>query len=406
MSKFMLSLLLFLAINLLAAKAVVNLGQYDHGQKNEPEEQTWTEWALADFEKEKGKTAPVVILGSSLVLTPVNLADAKFFNHTVNGAIHHKSDMLNNLLVAQGKDKATNFNFAIPGLMPSDAFLITKLLLPRAERGRLIIYGIGPRDFLDNLLASPASTDPYHSLSKLLPKEDKRMRESFVGTEWQSKLDYLIGRYIPFYGEKEKILEAMGDKCQLCASQLVALVKHDNAAINSFTVADVHNLLPNYEPMSIGIKQAIFFPNPQIDPNRFAKDLNEYRSRYGKANWDTFTCQTKFFVDFLKLARNNDDKVLIIAMPITSTNRQLLPEHVFSAYKNNLRVLSKTYGATFVDLDNSGRFNDEDFGDTVHLSTTGSIKLIEAIANYIEQYNLLDLSNKESNQLANVGVKL
>lgn len=59
--------------------------------------------------------------------------------------------------------------------MPSDAYLITQLLLGYKDHPKLIVYGVGPRDFVDNLLTSATSTDPYRCLSKILNlADDKR----------------------------------------------------------------------------------------------------------------------------------------------------------------------------------------------------------------------------------------
>jgi len=422
MSRFIIAFLCFLAINLLATKVLLQASLDDYTKQSQSEERTWTEWALADFAKQKGKPLPIVILGSSLVLTPVSLADANFFNGTISGALHHRSDLLDKFLAASGERMSSNFSFALPGLMPSDAYLIARLMLDHNNH-KLIVYGVGPRDFVDNLLASPASTDPYRCLSKSLYElGDRQASLSFIGKGWQSHLDFILANHFPVYGHKEEILAILLRQWQGLMHPVVNSIA--SLAIipvlpNQLTVADVHNILPNYNPMSIGIKQCLFFPHPQIDPDRFSKDLNEYRQRYQKVNWDTFACQTEFFKNLLKLARVNDFNVLVVAMPITSVNRELLPDYVLTAYRQNLRVLTKTYGASFIDLDNGGRFNDEDFGDTVHLSTTGSIKFIRIVADYVRQHKLLQSRNSQRRiqdriqernvdhtHLANTGVKI
>ena len=149
-------------------------------------------------------------------------------------------------------------------------------------------------------------------------------------------------------------------------------------------------------PCLLDLNECLFSPNQTIDPNRFAQNLNEYRQRYHQINWDIFTCQTKFFLDFLKLTSNNNTKILIAAMPITSVNRQLLPDYVYAAYKENLRVFSRACGAHFIDLDDSGCFSDQDFLDTVHLNAAGGIRLLELISKYITQHKLIDSSIDQS----------
>lgn len=199
------------------------------------------------------------------------------------------------------------------------------------------------------------------------------------------------------YGQKEEILTA-------CSVKLDALL--NKFANSKFTVGDLHNILPNYNPMSIGVNQCLFQPEVKLDPARFTNNINEYRQRYRKLNWDTFTCQSTFFVDLLKTARDNNIKVLVVAMPITSVNRRLLPDYIAALYKNNLRVLSKSFGAHLIELDDSNLFGDQDFGDTVHLSTRGSTKLIDSIAKCIIECKLDQSDIQADRQLAQTGVKL
>lgn len=416
MSRFVIALLFFLSIGFLTVKVIEPIK--DRNILTDSQEKTWTEWALTDFNRQKNSPAKIVIIGSSLVLTPVNLADAHFHNRTINGALHHKSDLLSSLMSKQSNNEAENFSFALPGLMPSDAYLITKLLLTGKDHPKLLIYGVGPRDFVDNLLASPASTDPYRCLSKYFSAEDKDGAiYLYKGKDWQSHLDYFLAQHFPIYGQRNEILAfctKQGQRLYKQAGPLIDGRDEPSTSANEAILANIHNLLPSYNPMTIAVNQALFQPKVQLDPDRLTKNLDEYRVRYGKINWDTFTCQSSFFVDVLKTAEDNNIKVLVVAMPITSVNRDLLPEYISALYKDNLQVLSKSFGAHFLDLDDVNCFNDQDFGDTVHLSTTGSIKMIKLIADYIAEHELYKTNTTDQNKvnttdrrhLAETGIKL
>ncbi len=408
MSRFVIALLFFVSIGLLTTKVIEPIK--DGNNSTESQEKTWTEWALTDFNRQKSNPARIVIIGSSLVLTPVNLADAHFHNHTVNGAIHHKSDLLKLLLAKQSNNETENFNFALPGLMPSDAYLITKLLLTGKNRPKLLIYGVGPRDFVDNVLAGATSTDPYRCLTKYLPSELANGSISlYRGKDWQSHLDYFLAQHFSIYGQRNEILAICakeGESLYTKASLLIAGSDDSFLSRNKFTVADIHNLLPTYKPMAIGINQCLFQSTVQLESDRFAKNLDEYRVRYRKLNWDTFTCQSRFFVETLKIAHDNDMRILVVAMPITSINKKLLPDYIFALYRNNLAVLSKSFGADFLDLDKTSCFNDQDFGDTVHLSTSGSIKMIKLIADHISANDLNKTNMPDRSHLAQTGTKL
>ena len=407
MSRFVIALLFFLIVGFLAFKVGEPIKA--NNVTVDAQEKTWTEWALSDFNKESNP-ARIVIIGSSLVLTPINLADAQFHNSTVNGALHHKSDFLASLLKKRTDVETSNFNFALPGLMPSDAYLITKLFMTGKNHPDLLIYGVGPRDFVDNLLASPASTDPFRCLSKYLPANEKEQVVSlYKGKDWQSRMDYFVAEHFPLYGKRDELMAIcteQGQKLYQKANPIITGLHNGVGTKSKFTVADLHNLLPTYNPMAIDINQAIFQPNVKLDPDRFARNLDEYKARYRKPNWDTFTCQSSFFLDTLKIARDNNVKVLVVAMPITSVNRDLLPGYIFNLYKNNLRVLSKSFSADFLDLGSNPCFTDQDFGDTVHLSTSGSTKMVRLIADYVAQHNLYKLTSVNGPSIAQTGMKL
>ena len=161
--------------------------------------------------------------------------------------------------------------------MPSDAYLIMQLLLAAKSHPGLIIYGVGPRDFVDNLLASPASTDPYHCLSKYIGSEDKTI-SLFRGRDWQSKFEYFISEHFPLYGKRQYTLDLCADYGQYVyakANSFINVSIGQKVNKNKLSIADVHNILPAYNPMTIGIKQCLFNSDLQLDPNRFNKSLND-----------------------------------------------------------------------------------------------------------------------------------
>ena len=419
MSKFLISCLLFLLINLIAARELAHLNLVEwlndlqqERISQEPPKHTWTEWALLDFQKHRDNPASVVFLGSSLVLYPLDLVDANFLNRFVDGATHHTSLVFDHLINSNKESATSSFNFALPGAMPSDIYLIANLLLQGKNHPDLIIYGVGPRDFLDNVLSTPASTDPYRCLSKILWKTNNpKTVFSYIGQDWQSKFNYFLMQHVPFYGQREDIAQNLTKQfLPIASSAIAAIAKLTGISENNLpariSMERLHKVLPNYDPMAIDLNQCLFSPHETVDPNRFAKDLNEYRKRYRTVNWDIYTCQTGFFVDFLKFARQHNIAVLVVAMPITSTNRQMLPDYIFTAYKQNLRVLSRPYGAHFIDLDSSGCFNDQDFTDTVHLNTAGGVKCLKLISTYVREHQLIEQMKTGNKQVAETGIKI
>ncbi len=404
---------MFVLLNFLAAQTFVFFNpcfQLPNNQKIAPKvmlpqhhEHSCMEWALTDFLKQKDNPASIVLLGSSLVMVPINSADANLTQRIIDSALHHKSILLSLLIHSLNHLVVSNFNFALPGMMPSDAYLITKLLLGDKDHPELIIYGIGPRDFIDNLFTVPSTTDTYFYLHKQLARQyGQQSLLPYVGQGLQSRLNYLLEQQFAVCQNKEEISNTfyfqLDRVFRSIASDSGSSLYRKDFSIPQIEKSTISNGLYSKE-----LDHYLFFPPNKIGwgPNHFQKNLDEYRSRYRHFNIDTFTSQTKFFLDFLQLAAKNKSKVLIVAMPITSANRELIPKYVFSIYKENLRVLSKQFGAGFLDLDSSSCFCDKDFSDTVHLNTIGGNKFVKLIADYVVQNKLIEPHPFVINKLSN-----
>jgi hypothetical protein len=340
-------------------------------------EQTWTTRAIDDYLK-RPKAPDLVLLGSSLVLTPINLTDAKVLNKTLDGALHHESVTLGLLLKELTGKPVTTFNFAVPGEMPSDAYLIEKLLLKDNKQPKLVIYGVGPRDFMDNLLASPTATDPYQWLARLDSKPDP----AFIKND-RSPGYYLTEAILPA-STRTAISEMVSNSVTSSVSNLLAA--------RNFSVLSNHTkhvLLPQYRSMSVEVGECLFKPVLENEKERFNNNLDEYKRRYGEIKWDTFCTQLNFMAKLLDVARSRHTQVLLVAMPVTSINKNLIAPYAWETYKNSLTVLAHEKGAAFLDFDNTSAFSDDDFGDTVHLNTRGAIRMIALLSNEVTKQEAL-----------------
>ncbi|MBI4533649.1 MAG: hypothetical protein HY711_06845, partial [Candidatus Melainabacteria bacterium] len=182
---------LFLAINV-AAYCL----RFSETQMHEYPEKTWSYWTIKGF-VESHSCPDVVFLGSSLVLVPVAGADADYLNKRLDGSKHHRSIYFESTFRQDTGHAVKTFNLALPGEMPSDAYLITDFLLKGTKRPRMIIYGVGPRDFMDNLLPSPSATDPYRSLSRLADVRALTKRVVRDAFDW---MNFELGQLVYLYG--------------------------------------------------------------------------------------------------------------------------------------------------------------------------------------------------------------
>jgi hypothetical protein len=76
---------------------------------------------------------------------------------------------------------------------------------------------------------------------------------------------------------------------------------------------------------------------------------------------------------------------MLVDMPLTAVNRNLLPPIFWASYKGGLKAACAENEAKYLDLSADKLFDNSDFVDTVHLNAGGGIKLIDKIADTVSQ---------------------
>lgn len=342
---------------------------------------TWTTWAIKDFLSDK-KKPDVVFMGSSLMLVPLDGTDADHLNRRIDGSAHHKSVYFEDKFKQYSGQKVASYNFALPGEMPSDAALITRFLLKGEKAPRVLVYGVGPRDFMDNLLPSPAATDPFQYLSRF---GDWSNRVDLIVPQWQERLNYELGRAFYTYGAKNQLAQNSDRAIKGVLDQVAPAPKTEKTKAE--LVAMRRLLLPDYHPFEINRDECFFRPESQSARPKFEDNISEYRKRYKTLKMETFNGQMQFLADILDTAKERQVHVLLVAMPITDINRNLLSDQSWNLYRNNLRKLAASHqdSATFFDMQETKAFNISDFQDTVHLHSGGGAKLLDMIAKIMAQ---------------------
>lgn len=357
---------------------------------------SWTGWTVKQF-LERQDRPEVVFLGSSLVLVPLDGVDADFLNRKIDGSQHHHSAYFENRWKELTGNAVKSYTFALPGEMPSDAFLIVKNLLTGQKKPDVIVYGVGPRDFLDNLLPSPSATDPYRYLSRFGPVDDIASR---VMPDWQERMNYELGRLFCLYGNRDDLSAAA---TRIASEAMVKVLPFGK----TITYDERHVLIPEYHPCEVCAGQAFFRPTTPAERTTFADNLGEYKKRYANLKWNTYLTQLEFFADTLETARSNGIKTVVVAMPITDLNRSLLSEKSWHAYRNGVLAMAKAKGATTLDLSESPLFARSDFMDTVHLHSGGGKRWLDVVSQKMAgDATVVKAMSKRSKSLATRGGQL
>ena len=365
-SRILAALLLFALVNL--TWAIVGYG------KLPPDDfvyETWTSCAITDFLHGIKHAPDIAFLGSSLMLFPAGGVDADLLNKEIDGPRHHSSLYFEKKFMEQTGQKVSTFNFALPGEMPSDAYLITKFLLQGEKQPEVLVYGVGPRDFMDNLLPSPSATDPFRHLCRF---GDYSTQIDKISPDWQDRLNYELGRLCFPYGHKEDLSHSFDRTVGQMEGQFLLT----RAPIVPMKIR--RHVLPDYRPCEVGPDECMFRPYVDRPRPAFSDNLVEYRKRYKVLNWDTFLTQMDFLSRIIDTTKERGIKFVLVSMPITDLNRGLIGKTAAIAFKKTLRVLAETKNVSFIELDGSKDYQLSDFEDTVHLHSGGGRKMLSAIA--------------------------
>jgi hypothetical protein len=332
---------------------------------------SWTGWTIKDFLGSKER-ANIVFLGSSLMLVPLDGVDADYLNKRIDGSQHHHSVYIEDKIKEKAGLSLKTFTFALPGEMPSDAYLIVNNLLKGKNKPDMIVYGVGPRDFLDNMLPSPAATDPYRYLSRFGKIDHIADR---VAPEFFPRLDYELGKLSYFWQNRANISQVADQFATSVVNSAVPLPE-DGYPV---TFDERRLLMPDFRPCEVPKGAAFFRPTTAAERTNFVDNLAEYKKRYATMKWDTYISQMRFFADALDVAKSQGIKAVVVAMPITDLNRQLLSDLSWDAYRKGVLAMAKRKGATVIDLSESKEFSRSDFGDTVHLHSGGGKKFFDVV---------------------------
>ncbi|MBX9669018.1 MAG: DUF1574 domain-containing protein [Candidatus Obscuribacterales bacterium] len=326
----------------------------------------------------------VLLLGSSLVLVPSVRCDDTFhgrktrydrwyYRNVIDE--YTKADFFQDALAKASGKQRNVIDLAVAASMMSDQYLILKKYLDSGKTPRLIVCGVAPRDFLDNLRQDPEKTPTYSILADLTCindlMESKRSKEAianfafgYICDAYKNRRDYstvLTGLASRTTGHPVDLYQATHEKekdVDTSTMDLLAEPKEDASVLSAAK--------PIYEARE----------------NRLL-DLKEYRRIYLPVNDRVFKLQMGYLEKFLSLAYSKNIPVVLVEMPVTRENLALLPEYVTKRFSNKVKQLSTTYNAKVVTSARDLTFETSDFEDSVHLNDKGGMRLFGFVAGKI-----------------------
>ncbi len=291
---------------------------------------------------------PVVLLGSSLVMSPLWAADVRLGHFLQDVNLHHRSLHMKEEMDKFGYHKDA-VSLATPGQFVSDAYLIVDKYLSDKNRPQILIYGIAPRDFMDST-TSGLVTSVFNQLVAItdMPKIKDLFLESF-----DDHMNFVLERTVFLYHKRNRYQTKFEE------------------AVEKLTCR-----LDKYLPPKTESAAAPFLMGTDHDAI-WKQSTEEYARRYKTSNEPLFQKQTKCLRALMQLCKERNIKLYIVAMPLSKTNLALMPPGLYQHYMDTLKHETTEARVPLIDLAADGKYTDDDFYDTVHLNQTGGERFIK-----------------------------
>jgi hypothetical protein len=363
-------LLLFINTALLCTKP---LAQVD--PESLPAAHTWVWWATKEFQEMKPPPS-VVLLGSSLVMHPVSRMDADYVGKDIDYVKHHRSLYMEQCLKKQLSINDTGvYNFALPGGMVSDDYMVARALFSDSRKPAVIVLGLSIRDFIDNGVHCAGATPAFKYLKRYTNIDD--LVDVSMPQIYQ-KSDYWLGNGIYLWGKKLDIQVMLAERTRTLLGPLYAKY----CAPSQLASADPERNQPSN--LRSEVEEGMMIVRHH-SPYTWEDNSTEYKKRYRAPNENMVQTQFWFLQRMCELANQKGIKVVIVNMPLTPQNHDLMPAGSYAKYMSRLQTTAKNYGCDFMDLDTSGRFDMKDYYDTAHMNSSGGRKLIDVLVEHIKE---------------------
>jgi hypothetical protein len=337
-----------------------------------PKDHSWISWTTSDFVNQPA-VPDLVYIGSSLLLHPLTMLDAHHLKKPIDYADYHRSAYTEDRIADKlGVKKPVCFNFAMPGGMISDDWIIAEAIIRSNRKPKVLVLGLCARDFMDCKVRCPGVTPTFKYLSKVIELEPVL---DLALPNLPDRTDFLIGKIAYLWDVKPAVQEFLGDQTRGILNQTGIT----NGGIR-FSKEQLENLLT--ADMSSELERGMMIEEPDKE-RPFSDNTHEYLQRYKSRHESLFRVEKQFFEKLLASAKANDVRVVVVNMPLTSLNVKLMPPGIYDEYLDTVRTLAAKYDCVFENFNDDTRFPSSLFYDTVHMNSVGGQRLVDALVDAI-----------------------
>jgi len=312
------------------------------------------------FPKDNANT--ILMLGSSLGIFPAALADFKTFGEPKPGAdkflnyssYRYLDQQISNLTGSQVR----TLNLSNQGGMTSEDLLLLKGAFKAGIKPKLVILLTGPRDFLDHQTNKIGQS----KLAKALLVRLSQALWNFTETS-TANLETLASRFLPIFVQRDAITKFLTKQLKQSIAFISRKPYREKPAPTGGSLESIRD-----EPGS---------------PEMMEFYRANYKIRYLPIDWTRWRLETDALQQIIQFCNNERTPLLVVAMPLSSENRDLLPRDFVSKHRAMLQKLTTSGpqidSTVLLDLYDSNQFSIDDYMDTVHLRSCGGIKLARQI---------------------------
>jgi hypothetical protein len=336
------------------------------------------------------KEESIIFISSSLGIAAANMADYEMYktpNPLSQQATEYSQYRCLDQHIREMADTNTRtVNFSNVAAMISEDLLIAKEAVRLHGKPSLMILAIAPRDFLDHYTAA------YHRsrLAQILISRQ-------TGYIWdtnkskQENLDAFVCKIWPYYSQRveyrDLFIKIACESFNRSESLFSAATKLDKKSSNQEVKAVTVG--PDETTNNSQSAKPLVLSDDLASEEKLIIFDNDYRGRYLPIDSDRWKHEIDSLKSLTQYCRDKKIPLLIVTMPITQRNQKLLPPDFLSAHTKAVSEIATSSSSRFLDLMADPRFTQSDFSDTVHLRSTGGIKLARIITDEIREQHLL-----------------
>ncbi len=315
----------------------------------------------------------VVLLGSSLMVAPVVQSETQYRKKPVKRFFERRAtaceNSLNNLVLSSPRNKTVRiYNAAVGGGMVSDDYFVARQLLQSKNPPVAIICGVAPRDFQDNLVPGTYSTSAFQILSNV---NDLSPVFADKNLSLDRKFDVCMGRVSSLWRNRAELKSYFGLISKKVIERACPSVLFDKYGPTLTLSPQRKGTFPEEvkgTPMA--------YPGYAIDHYDALKTAQQYMRSYNPIDKKMVDEQFAYFQRLLTLAEKSGVDLFIVNMPLSRSNKQLMPAGFYQSYLSRLNSVCTGSTVTLRDFNKSQWDDDGNFIDTVHIKPEKSIQFI------------------------------